>query len=337
MREHIIKPTVCLCAALLSSPFMPSAQAIEVELGSPKSPAPTSPKPETLKGSFGVAWQQQQRAMQSLEIGDNVRAVEYFKKAIAAYQNSLRYKAEASASREGIQNCEEGSQKALANFEKQATAQSSLFRYLEEKAGKLAQMPAFPQDNLIAWYQEQFTAVGKDSQSRYTLLYQLTLVAKSLFDQEAVDQKRRGLRITRDAAVFTLETMKDEKLSAMLCDTFLIPNLGAARDKRWQQLSKEQILENAIYIYSKAGDGEKLVTACKLLLDNSRSANAANSARLKLALALESQGKFEDAIGYLEAIESPNMNGAKKLIGRMKQKAKAAKREKQETRNDEKK
>lgn len=333
MQKYFTISIICLCAALLHWPFGSSAQAIEVELGSPKSSSSVRSTPQNLKGSFGVAWQHQQRANQSLEIGNNARAIEYFRKAIAAYQDSIRRKIETTASQKGVQDSQAGLKQASGNLDKQTNTQSILFRYLEEKVGKPVQIPVFPPDNLIAWYEEKFVSVGEDSQARYTLIYQVSLIAKSLLEQETIDQKLRGLRIARDSAVFTLDKLKDEKLSAMLCDTFLLPNLGAARNKRWQQLSKEQILENVIYIYSKAGEGEKLVTACKLLLDNANSANATDSARLKLALALESQFKYEEAIDYLEAITSPNMSGAKKLIIRMKQKATQSK--KQEARNDE--
>ena len=128
------------------------------------------------------------------------------------------------------------------------------------------------------------------------------------------------------SAECALDKLQDKWLASSICTKLILPNLDAGYTRSWEGLSREEMLTSACYIYGESGEELKLIETYKIILKQISNSNTTDAARLHLSQALERQGKFDEAIRYLEGVdESGAMAGARNLIPGLKKKSREKK------------
>lgn len=121
--------------------------------------------------------------------------------------------------------------------------------------------------------------------------------------------------------------VKDGELAQQIADAYLMPHLQDADPNPSSYLSKQELLEIAVSAYGAAKDADKFLAGLKMLLENAPNPNVADGARLRLAVFLDRQGRYQEALDYLKQI-SPDegVGGARALIPEIEKKLQEQKR-----------
>ena len=153
-------------------------------------------------------------------------------------------------------------------------------------------------------------------------------IADRLLTAENPVVRRSALGIACSIITHSNLRFKDFKLSVAVADAYLLPNLDMADTRRDQFLSQNSLLWKMIVAYSKGNELAKLQHAAELALEDANSLNSQDACRLQIAVALQRQKKYDEAIVRLkEVTDSALVNGAKEFISTLEKerdKAKAA-------------
>ncbi len=145
---------------------------------------------------------------------------------------------------------------------------------------------------------------------------QLRLV-EALLEQPDIEVQRSGLAIIWQAAYCALQDIQDPKLAVEICDILMQPNLHLASPHDWQFTGLENMLTCCVAVYGKAEAHEQLLATSKVWLEKNirqRDLNTADTARLKMAVALEGLKRYDEAIHVLEDITHPSLATQKSRI-----------------------
>jgi hypothetical protein len=203
-------------------------------------------------------------------------------------------------------------------------AREQAFKYLRERTGSGIAMPQFPRARALGWFFARHADPPRASAARYRLLWEDLLAAGQLLNDAHGPNRRAGLRLSLYAALWAGQQERDPWLRARIFEGFLLPNLDLCSPNATHEMSRHALLERAAGAYAEAReDGPQRVVLQKLA-EAAPSANGRDWARLKLAALDAAQHHYTEAIVWLRAVESPEMNGARDWIAALQaQQAKA--------------
>jgi tetratricopeptide (TPR) repeat protein len=212
-----------------------------------------------------------------------------------------------------------------------AELQQSVRRYLLQKTGPVLP-PAAPAEDAYLWSRRRYEAASKQKDAR-TVLYRLVhmdvRLAEKLLTGPKAEQKLEGLGVALEAAWWSSNQLKDHPLGVAISSAYLMPNLDSADHRHWNVLSKQHIVEQAIVIYQDAGEKAKYVEAYQVMLKIAHNRNTADAARVRLAEEMEKQGKYAEAIRYLQEVhDNEGLGGAKLRIPVLQVKLESAEKKK---------
>jgi len=209
---------------------------------------------------------------------------------------------------------------ALAWLPPTAQAQREVASYLKSEAGRAVSMPPIPANDLLRWFFARHRVRLDTQKAFYALAFEDFLVAQKLLAARDLASRRKGLRVALYSSLWIREKLRDAKLREGFMDALLLPNLDAAYEESWKDLSRQSILERACAAYRENGSTSKQIAALKLIVEIADSPNGADWARIKLCEALDAQGNYQEAIAYLNQVKSPEMSGSKTWVVEIQQK-----------------
>ena len=163
----------------------------------------------------------------------------------------------------------------------------------------------------------EYDACKGDKRKLYGVVASQLRLVEALLEQEDIEVRRSGLAIIWQASYCALQDIQDPKLAVEICDIWMQPNLHLASPHDWQFSGLENMLTCCVAVYSKAEAHEQLLATSKFWLDKNiqqRDLNTADTARLKMAVALEGLKRYDEAIQVLEAITHPSLATQKSRI-----------------------
>ena len=175
----------------------------------------------------------------------------------------------------------------------------------------------YPKTNTIPWALARYRTAPNDPAAYYTLVYQDLKMAQRLLGTGDLTRQREGMRLASIAQLCAFDTLSDKRLYARIFEGFLLPYLPSAYAEKWQDLSRQQIVEGAYGAFAGSGEIDKQIALLRfyLTLTSHQAAdqNDADWARDQLAQALAGQGKYAEAIQALQSIQAANF-AIKQLI-----------------------
>ena len=163
----------------------------------------------------------------------------------------------------------------------------------------------------------EYDACKGDKRKLYGVVASQLRLVEALLEQEDIEVRRSGLAIIWQASYCALQVIQDPKLAVEICDIWMQPNLHLASPHDWQFSGLENMLTCCVAVYSKAEAHEQLLATSKFWLDKNiqqRDLNTADTARLKMAVALEGLKRYDEAIHVLEEITHPSLATQKSRI-----------------------
>lgn len=163
----------------------------------------------------------------------------------------------------------------------------------------------------------EYDACKGDKRKLYGVVASQLRLVEALLEQEDIEVRRSGLAIIWQASYCALQDIQDPKLAVEICDIWMQPNLHLASPHDWQFSGLENMLTCCVAVYSKAEAHEQLLATSKFWLDKNiqqRDLNTADTARLKMAVALEGLKRYDEAIHVLEEITHPSLATQKSRI-----------------------
>ena len=163
----------------------------------------------------------------------------------------------------------------------------------------------------------EYDACKGDKRKLYGVVASQLRLVEALIEQEDIEVRRSGLAIIWQASYCALQDIQDPKLAVEICDIWMQPNLHLASPHDWQFSGLENMLTCCVAVYSKAEAHEQLLATSKFWLDKNiqqRDLNTADTARLKMAVALEGLKRYDEAIHVLEEITHPSLATQKSRI-----------------------
>ena len=196
---------------------------------------------------------------------------------------------------------------------------AELRSYLQKQSGVRREKPTIPRgkpaDFLYCF--REYDACKGDKRKLYGVVASQLRLVEALIEQEDIEVRRSGLAIIWQASYCALQDIQDPKLAVEICDIWMQPNLHLASPHDWQFSGLENMLTCCVAVYSKAEAHEQLLATSKFWLDKNiqqRDLNTADTARLKMAVALEGLKRYDEAIHVLEEITHPSLATQKSRI-----------------------
>jgi tetratricopeptide (TPR) repeat protein len=207
-------------------------------------------------------------------------------------------------------------------------------RYLDKKAGPAPKLQPRPGKNVDSWCLEQYDAAAKLKNPKlvYQLIHGHLPIAERFLQSPKKQDKQMGLDIVSIAAYRAIELVQDKWLAPALAEAYLLPNFDAANEREGQGLSKFSLLQDVAWVYKQVGETEKYIEIYKRMLAGSDSDNTMDACRVRLAVALEKLGKYEEALRHLKEIDPKGgLSGSRAdLIPIMEKKLKEQKTQKKD-------
>ena len=91
--------------------------------------------------------------------------------------------------------------------------------------------------------------------------------------------RRFHFQILKQICLVCIEKLEDIRLATALADLYLLPNLDAADQTPWKELSTETVINAANHAYYNTGDLDKRLEICRLRLKHAYNRNTADGAR----------------------------------------------------------
>lgn len=201
-------------------------------------------------------------------------------------------------------------------------ARDELFGDLETRISVPLAVPAYPTEGLLRWIyrRHQEAEKTKDAKAMLQAVGEELRLAQNLLREKIPARQRAGVRIALINAAFAAGSLRNARLTSQIYEGFLLPHLNLAHAERWQDLSRQRLLEGAIGAFKTTKETQKETAALRLLLamneDGSLDLNTLDWARGELAQRLAAQKQYEEALTLLRSITAPGMQGVKKLIPR---------------------
>jgi len=199
--------------------------------------------------------------------------------------------------------------------QKVATVQT--YAYLESKIDLDVTLPPHPKDT-VALTQWLFSRqnVSQSALVLYPTYYQNLLVAQEQMMMPDQGHKRAGILIAYYTNLWAQQNLKDQKLSVLICEAFLLPNLDVAFLEGGHTVSKDQILEACVEAYRSATEAQREIGFLKFAIHYTNGQET-DWARVVLAHLFADQGKYQDAAILLKSIKSHQMSGVKSMIPKL--------------------
>lgn len=192
--------------------------------------------------------------------------------------------------------------------------QNAVFAYLQEKTGQPSRTPSYPTNSLLSWSLRRYNDAPDDPKTLYGLVAEDLHIAQSLLIERNARQQRRGLQLANSANLKVAVRLRDKWLYARIHEGFLLPNLSAAPVEGWRIIGRQRLIEDAASAFAQSAEPDKQMAALQWLLVHADTPNLTDWARIQLAQAFAAQEKYEQAIALLRAVQTPDMNGSKRLI-----------------------
>ena len=212
---------------------------------------------------------------------------------------------------------------------KVADLKRAIQKYLAQKSGRTVRGNSVIKGDPAVWVFQTYEAVPKQNPKTLNAwVAEHLLIADNRFlNGKTVEQRRKGLSMVCWVCRCAYRRLKDGPLARQIADAYIMPYLKDADPNPSSYLSKQELLEIAVSAYAAAKDADKFLAGLKMLLDNAPNPNAADRARLRLAIFLDRQGQYMEALAYLKQID-PNegVGGARVLIPEIEKKLQEQKR-----------
>ena len=166
----------------------------------------------------------------------------------------------------------------------------------------------------MKWARERNQTVASTPESLNAMLMQNGQVAHELLSSPQQIRQRQGLRLSQFTAQIALERLSDKTVAARFYQFFVLPHLDVAYKERWQDLSRQRLLEESLGAFQAAKDSQQVEATYRLLLKEDLNANTRDWARGELAQILAARGEYKEAITLLEFIQSRSIVQVKQLI-----------------------
>lgn len=178
-------------------------------------------------------------------------------------------------------------------------------KYLAKKAGQAPPLQP-PKADVAEWSRAQFAAAEKAKNTKllYQLIHSHLPLAERLMQSKDEKVRREGLLIVMRATYCAIDTLQDKWLAPGLAETYLMPNRELAHESRGRTPNVAEVLVDVAYVYQQLGDTEKyLEVYLQLLSTGGGGPNAGEVARVRIAIALDKLGRYQEAIRCLEEID----------------------------------
>jgi hypothetical protein len=163
----------------------------------------------------------------------------------------------------------------------------------------------------------EYDACKGDKKKLYGVIAGQLRLVEALLEQDKIEVRQSGLAIIWQAAYCALQDIRDPQLAVDICDLWMQPNLHLASLHDWQFTGLENMLTCCVAVYGKAEAHEQLLATSKVWLEKNiqqRDINTADTARLKMAVALEGMKRYDEAIQVLEELTHPSLITQKSRI-----------------------
>lgn len=141
----------------------------------------------------------------------------------------------------------------------------------------------------------------------YQMIAQQLWIADRLLPSANPQHRRIAVGAAKQAARDALNEAEDGALASSICQAYVWANLELAdATNRRSMFSVERWLDECADIFRRADDTNSLVRNYRLLLSKATTPQAADAARVQLAMAHEQSGEFAKAIEYLSQVKSTN-------------------------------
>ena len=161
---------------------------------------------------------------------------------------------------------------------------------------------------------KQYEAAAQNPKAEWALVSQHLRLAEALFEQDDPAVRRSAVGVLLLATNCTSQRLKDPVLAARICDAWLLPHLDDASANATDLTSRHNVAKQATAVFFQAGDFERMAVAADHTITHAENLNAGDYGRMRLAQALDGQGKTEEAIRTLREISNPSMSGVKQMI-----------------------
>jgi hypothetical protein len=166
------------------------------------------------------------------------------------------------------------------------------------------------------WMAVRSLNTGNNKRGAYAAAGKLLVTAEALLEQTDPKVRASGIGLLIVTVEGINQQLKDYALSALICELWLLPNLDAAAPDETEYVSRVNGLKTATTAYLKAGAFEPMEETARRWLEEAKSDNSRDYARLRIAQAQQAVGAVDEADATLGEISDPSMLGLRDLIGR---------------------
>lgn len=165
------------------------------------------------------------------------------------------------------------------------------------------------EDLLAAWAEFSRDLRGRfyDAAS-YDAMYQIIgeelWVADRLFPSRNPEHRRVALRIVRQAAADALDQAENGWLAARIYEAYVLPHLDLADPSGTRAPSPDGLLKECVGVFSRNDEAQNVIRTFALVVAKSPSPQAADAARVQLAMACENMGQYKLAVTYLKQVKA---------------------------------
>jgi hypothetical protein len=185
--------------------------------------------------------------------------------------------------------------------------QAHVIRYLVKKTDGVAAPIQLPRVNADMVCLKQYETLEKANQPAGIYSLMLTHLKISGQRLRAKDQEDmfEGMDIALQVGLQAVKDHRDPWLAAHVADAFILPYIEFATRDATKARSQMEYIQYVRVIFREADDRKRSIQACRRYLEIAKehTDNAADSARVHLAVALEKDGQLHEALEVLRAID----------------------------------
>ena len=195
---------------------------------------------------------------------------------------------------------------------------AELLAYLREAAGRHRLPKERPDEGvpvdfwpLVEAYWEFEEEYAKHKPELHALMERDLWLVEKLLERNEGGDRASALGLVRWAIICAAQYIKDGRLAVAVAEVYLVPHLAsadAATGDITPFVGRESLLRSAVTAFEAGKNWERMARACgDIVRLNPRNRNQSDAWRAKLAVALEHQGRRDEAVTVLEDIHDPSM------------------------------
>ena len=146
-------------------------------------------------------------------------------------------------------------------------------------------------------------------------------MAQALLEQPEPNVRASGVGMLLMVVTPVTQTLKDSTLAMAVVDAWLYPHLVDANVVPYEHPSRLHVAIGIYDLVVATKDQERTAVAAALWIREAQTVghhNKADAGRIRLAKALEAQGRIAETIRMLEEVTHPSLIGAREVIPRLR-------------------